>query len=112
MLLGPRRDTRPNAVIPALTSRPRLARGIAALLVAAIVATLAIVDHRRVKHRSQRADVAGWFCEYKGTRCDELQPGTLESRWEVRERSYEAVFGIAVAVVAVTAVSAVRRRPA
>jgi hypothetical protein len=97
-------------LIPSLIARPRLACGVAAVLVAAIVATLAIVDHRRVRQRSHRADVAGWFCEYKRMHCDELQPDTLESRWEVRERSYEAAFGVAVVVAATAAASAVRRR--
>jgi len=82
------------------------------VLVALIISTLAIADHRRVRHRSHRADLAGWFCEYKSTRCDELQPATLESRWEVRERSYEAVFGVAVAVAVGAGVSALRRRRA
>jgi hypothetical protein len=82
---------------------------IAGLAAAVIVAGLAIADHRRVRHRSHRADVAGWFCEHKGTRCDELQPGTLESRWEIRERGYEALFGVALVLASSAAFSAVRR---
>jgi hypothetical protein len=99
-------------VTPPRTARRSLALTIAALAAAVIIAGLAIADHRRVRHRSHRADVAGWFCEYKGTRCDELQPGTLESRWEIRERSYEAVFGVVVVLAASAAISAVRRRGA
>jgi hypothetical protein len=98
--------------MPLRTARPNLVHGITAVLVALIIAALAVTDHRRVGRRSHRADVAGWFCERKGTHCDELQPAALESRWEIRERSYEGAFGVALVVGASAAVSAVRRRRA
>jgi hypothetical protein len=99
-------------VVPQLLVRPNLVRGAAALFVALLVATLAVVDHRHVGRRSHGAAVAGWYCEMKGTHCDELQPGTLESRWEVRERSYEALFGVALVVAVGAGTSALRRRRA
>ena len=94
------------------TNRPYLPLGATAILIAALVAALAVGDHHRNGRRSHRADVDAWFCEHRLTRCDAVKPETLELRWEVRERGYEALFGVAVLAAGFAAVSALRGRTA
>ena len=78
-----------------------------------LVAGIAVADHHRTRARIDRADLAGWFCVYRGTRCDQQQPGPIHARWTNRELAYKSFEGAAAFVFALGAVSLVRvRRPA
>ena len=63
-------------------------------LVAAIVAVLALADHRQTKGRITRAETAQWYCEHKGTRCGGPDYMVIHAAWERRELRYKVAEGV------------------
>lgn len=82
----------------------------AALASAAVVALVAVADHRHTGRVIHRADVAAWFCENRGSRCDEPKAGPIHFRWEVREYTYKATEGVLAALVVGSTMLRRRRR--
>ncbi len=88
------------------TVRGALTLALVAFALAGVIAVVALADHHRVKAQSSAADLATFYCQHKGTRCDELQSRDLESRWHHRELGYRISFfslssvGIAAVIVA------------
>jgi hypothetical protein len=69
----------------------RLALPIACFAIAGMVSLAAAADHRSKNARSNRAQLAEWYCEHKDTRCGGPSSARIESRWENRQVGYEAV---------------------
>ena len=66
-----------------------------ALSVAAIVvAIVAVTDHRRSRARSNRAQLAEWYCDHKGTRCGGPSSERMHEAWENRELGYKVTEGV------------------
>jgi hypothetical protein len=93
-----------------LAARPRTALLSACALTALVVSVVAHLDHRHTQQRHEATQVAGWYCKYRGTRCDEPQPGPIHARWEVREYTYKVTFGLASLAFVVAAAAAARAR--
>lgn len=99
------------------TVRGALTVALVAFALAGVIAVVALADHHRVKARSWDADLATFYCQHKGTRCDELQIEDLERGWHHRELGYRISFyslssgGIA-AVIAAFALAWQARRSA
>jgi hypothetical protein len=74
------------------TARGALAVTLVAFALASALAVVAVADHRRVGAQNWGANQASWYCQHNGTRCDELQIGDLETRWEQRELAYRISF--------------------
>lgn len=74
------------------TVRGALALALVAFALAGVIAVVAVADHRRVESQNWAANQASWFCQHKGTRCDQLQIADLERRWEHRELGYRMGF--------------------
>jgi hypothetical protein len=68
------------------------------LLLAGAVAVTAVVDHRHKTARMGPANVASWFCQHDGVRCDEPQAEDVAGGWHRRERFYRAGFAVLLAV--------------
>jgi hypothetical protein len=83
---------------------------LACALLALVVAVVAVADHRHKNAVTSRYDVNGWYCEYRGERCNLPQPGPIEDRWNQREVAYKGVFGLSLAGAAAAAAFGVRRR--
>ena len=66
-----------------------------ALSVAAIVvAIVAVTDHRRSRAGSNRAQLAEWYCDHKGTRCGGPSSERMHEAWENRELGYKVTEGV------------------
>ncbi len=84
--------------------RSHLAVALAAAISVIAIALVAVVDHRHTRDQISRANIPGWFCKNRGSRCDEPQPGRIHDRWERRELTYkvgEGVFALAFIVAVV-----------
>ena len=75
-----------------VTVRGALTAALIAFALAVVIAVVAFADHHRVNAQRWDASLATFYCQHKGTRCDELQTKDLESRWKRRERAYEISF--------------------
>ena len=88
------------------TVRGALTLALVAFALAGVIAVVALADHHRVKARNWDASLATFYCQHKGTRCDELQIEDLERRWHHRELGYRISFfslssvGIAAVIAA------------
>ena len=74
------------------TVRRALTVALVAFVLAGVVAVVALADHHQRKAQSWDANQASWFCEFKGTRCGELQIEDLEDGWHHRELGYRISF--------------------
>jgi hypothetical protein len=71
-----------------------------ALAACAVIGLVAVVDHSRKERAVQAANVSAWFCEHgHPERCEETKPATVEHAWNVRERIYQAGFGVGSAML-------------
>ena len=64
----------------------------ALFILAAGVAVVAVADHRHKGARLGPADVASWYCEHRGQRCQEPQAAEIEGAWQHRELVYRISF--------------------
>jgi hypothetical protein len=77
-------------------------------VVAGGVAAVAVADHRHKNARMRPANIASWYCQHRGERCDEPQAEDVEAAWQDREQLYRAGFytvslgAIGAAAVALT----------
>jgi hypothetical protein len=83
----------------------RLGALVAAL---AILAAVAIVDHRQTRAISARASSDSWWCAHKAVRCMGFDAAAFHGRWERRELAYE--LGGAALASAVVLIGARRLR--
>jgi hypothetical protein len=56
------------------------------------VAGVAVVDHRHKNARMGPANVASWYCQHGGQRCEEPQAAEIEEAWQHRELVYRVSF--------------------
>ena len=56
------------------------------------IAAAAVADHRHKNARMGPANVASWYCQHRGQRCDEPQADKVEAAWQGRERVYRVSF--------------------
>ena len=90
---------------------PRRVRiGLVCLVLAGLIGVGAIVDHREKTVRSNRAELAEWFCTHRGTRCGGASSAAMERAWNRREVGYEASIGLLGVMGAASLVLAGRRR--
>ena len=88
------------------TVRGVLTLALVVFALAGVIAVVALADHHRVGAQSSAADLATFYCQHKGTRCDELQIEDLQRGWHHRELGYRISFfslssvGIAAVIVA------------
>jgi hypothetical protein len=68
--------------------QPRVAAAIC-LVVAGSIGIGAVADHRYKNVRSNRAELAEWFCEHRGTRCGGPSSAGIDASWNRRELDYE-----------------------
>jgi hypothetical protein len=74
-------------------SKLRLTMLVVTLFVlAGAIAVGAVADHRHKDARMGPANVASWYCEHRGERCDEPQADNIEGAWQQRERVYRISF--------------------
>ena len=71
-----------------MTRRASLRFVAIAWLAAVALAGIAIADHQWKRMRSNRAELAEWYCEHEGTRCGGASSAGIEARWNQRERGY------------------------
>jgi hypothetical protein len=71
----------------------RLGLVLAAATCAVAIGAVSVLDHRHTREEIAKASVAGWYCEKRGLRCDDPQPGAIHDRWETRELGYKAAGG-------------------
>lgn len=64
----------------------------ALFILAGGVAAVAVVDHRHKNARMGPANVASWYCEHRGQRCQEPQSANIEEAWQHRELVYRVSF--------------------
>jgi hypothetical protein len=69
-----------------------------AVAASAVIVAVALVDHAHERAAGQRADVSAWYCKHGLGRCRATKPTTIERRWELREKVYEAGLGVGIAV--------------
>jgi H+/Cl- antiporter ClcA len=75
-----------------VTVRGVLTVALLAFALAGVIAVVALADHHHKNAQSWEANQASWFCDFKGTRCDELQYEDLERGWQHRELGYRIAF--------------------
>jgi hypothetical protein len=92
------------------TARSHLAVALAAAISVIAIAVAAVVDHRHTRDEISRANIPGWFCKTRGSRCDEPQPGRIHDRWERRELAYKVGVGVFALAFVVPVVRLARRR--
>lgn len=56
------------------------------------IAAAAVVDHEHKRARMGPADVASWYCQHRGQRCEEPQAEAVEAAWQRREWIYRISF--------------------
>jgi hypothetical protein len=61
---------------------------------AIVVAIVAVTDHHRSQARSNRVQLAEWYCDHKGTRCGGPSSERLHDAWENRELGYKVTEGV------------------
>jgi hypothetical protein len=79
-------------------------------LAVVVVAIVAVADHRRSRAQSNRAQLAEWYCDHKGTRCGGPDSARMHGAWENRELGYKVTEGVLAAVFTVGAVGIVLSR--
>lgn len=83
---------------------------VAALAISGVIAIGATFDHARKTAAINRADVAAWYCEHGfARRCLATKATSIERRWSVREKSYEAGFAAGLVIFAAAVLKATRR---
>jgi hypothetical protein len=97
-------------MVVTLAARPRTALLFASVLSALVVAVVAVLDHRHTRALLEPTFESAWYCANRGTRCDEPQPGPIHERWEIREYTYKAAFGLSALTFAGAMVGVVRSR--
>jgi hypothetical protein len=85
---------------------------LACVLAAAVVAAVAILDHRHKLGVENAQSVEAWFCNNgRPERCTGFDVDSYEQRWERRELVYEAgVVALGASALAFGAAAAVRSR--
>jgi len=63
---------------------------VVALVVAALIVPLAVLDHRNKQARMNEAEVGEWYCTHVGVRCDGPSSSSIEDHWNTREAAYVA----------------------
>ena len=66
----------------------------ALFILAGGVAAVAVVDHRHKNARMGPANVASWYCQHRGQRCQEPQAAEIEEAWQHRESIYRVSFWV------------------
>jgi hypothetical protein len=56
------------------------------------IAGAAVADHHHKNALMGSADVASWYCENRGERCEEPQAEAVEAAWQKRELIYRIGF--------------------
>jgi hypothetical protein len=87
--------------------------GLALVVLAFAVGTIAIVDHRLKQQRINHAELLEWYCVNQGTRCGGPDPDRIERRWNERQVAYEStvvLLTLAGVVCIVLAVASGRRK--
>ena len=74
------------------TVRGALTVALVAFALAGVIAVVALAAHHPTKAQSRDANQASWYCQFNGTRCDELQIEDLEGGWHHRELGYRITF--------------------
>jgi hypothetical protein len=67
--------------------------GLVGLALALLLGLAAIVDHHQKNVRTNRAELAEWYCTHAGTRCGGPSSAVMERRWDEREVGYEIAVG-------------------
>ena len=75
---------------------------VVALVIAALIIPLGLIDHHRKQLRMNEAEVGEWYCAHLGTRCDGPSSASIEDHWNTREACYVAL------LVALTGFAALR----
>jgi hypothetical protein len=70
----------------------------------------AIADHKWKNMRSNRAELAEWYCEHQGNQCGGASSEGIEARWNERERAYVIAISV-LGSVGVGLLGARRLRP-
>ncbi len=83
---------------------------LALTLAAIVVAIVAVADHRHSRAQSNRAQLAEWYCDHKGTRCGGPDSERMHSDWEKRELVYKVTEGLLAAAFTLGAVGIMRSR--
>lgn len=65
---------------------------VSSFVLAGGIAAVAVADHRHKNARMGPANVASWYCENRGERCNEPQADDIEASWQRRERVYRVTF--------------------
>jgi hypothetical protein len=83
--------------LPPPSMRRQLRRhlvAVACLAAALLVGLAAIADHHLKNERSDRAELAEWYCTHLGTRCGGESSAGIEDGWNDRELGYEIAVGV------------------
>lgn len=83
--------------------------GLASLALAVLLGVFAAVDHRAKAARSNRAELAEWYCTNRGTRCGGSSSAAVERQWNGRETRYEVALAVFGAVGVASLVGSRRR---
>ena len=68
--------------------------GFGLLLLAFVIGTIAVVDHRLKQSRVNHAELLEWYCTHTATRCGGPSADRIESRWNKRQVAYEWGIGL------------------
>ena len=79
-------------------------------MAAIVVAIVAAADHRHSRAQSNRAQLAEWYCDHKGTRCGGASSVRMHAAWENRELGYKVTEGVLAAALALGVVRMVLSR--
>jgi hypothetical protein len=92
----------PNATTPTAIQKRWLWVAIVALCISGAIGIRATFDHTRKTAAMNEAEMAAWYCQHGfiPSDCSATNPATLERRWNVREKFYEAGFAAGLAIFA------------
>ena len=65
---------------------------VALFVLAGGIGAAAVADHRHKNARMGPANVASWYCQHRGQRCQEPQAEAIEEAWQQREQVYRFSF--------------------
>lgn len=68
------------------------------------IGAVAVADHRHKNAQMGPANVASWYCQHRGQRCQEPQSERIEAAWQRREQVYRVSF-LAVSLGGMTALA-------